>query len=112
MIGHIPTLQKLLVMVALVVSATFAHGESADSPSKAYWICKSKKQVRTVRVVIDEHSGICTTYYQRDGAEKSVGSGKNHESCMRFLESIKTNLEKSNWSCRDISSTAITSVQQ
>lgn len=112
MIGHISFLQKLLVVVALMIGATVAYAEPVDSASKAYWICKNKKQVRTVRVFVDTHSGICTTYYQRDGAEKSVGSGKNHESCIRFLESIKTNLEKSNWSCRDISSTAITSVQE
>ena len=75
--------------------------------NKAYWLCKSKKQVRTIRVFIDD-GGVCSTMYTKDGSEKNVGSGKNHESCFNFLNNIKTNLEKSNWSCRDISSSRMT----
>ncbi len=110
MIARLRHVQQLLIMTLLAAGCVFAHADDGAS-SKAYWMCKSKKQVRTIRVFISKQ-GICTTYYQRDGAEKAVGSGKNHDSCMKFLDSIKGNLEKSKWSCRDISSTTITSVQQ
>ena len=111
MIGRTSIVQQLLIITILAFGGAFAHAEDAGTPNKAYWMCKSKKQVRTIRVFISKQ-GVCTTYYQRDGSEKSVGSGKNHDSCMKFLDSIKRNLEKSNWSCRDISSTTITSVQE
>lgn len=98
---------KILVFVFALVSC-FAHGEGTQEiASKAYWICKNKKEVRTIRVHINEQSGLCSTVYSRDGNDKAVGSGKNQESCMGFLNNIKSNLEKSNWSCRDISSTTI-----
>lgn len=86
-----------------------AVASAADVENKAYWLCKNRKEVRTIRISIDE-KGICTTYYSKAGAEKHVGSGRNHESCFSFLNSIKTNLEKSNWNCRDISDTKITSL--
>ena len=73
-------------------------------------MCKHKKEVRTIRVHIDE-KGVCSTYYSKEGEEKRVGSGRNHESCINFLNSIKTNLEKSSWNCRDISDTQITSLE-
>jgi hypothetical protein len=101
-------MSRSLVLTVFALLLNTASAETAgEVANKAYWICKSKKQVRTIRVHIN-HTGICATFYSRDGSEKIVGSGKNHESCMTFLNSIKTNLEKSNWSCRDITDTKMT----
>ena len=99
---------QCLLIVLFATVASFAHAEgSQEIASKIYYLCKNKKEVRTIRVHINEQSGLCSTVYSRDGAEKAVGSGKNQESCVGFLNNIKTNLEKSNWTCRDISATTI-----
>ena len=95
----------LVVGLGLNFSAFAAPPQEVDN--QAYWLCKHKKDVRTIRVHIDD-GGVCATLYSRDGVEKLVGSGKMHESCLNFLNNIKTNLEKSNWTCRDITDTKIT----
>jgi hypothetical protein len=105
-------LKSRLVMkffaILFLVTWSLAHADQVvEVENKAYWMCKSKKQVRTIRVHVDK-AGICSTFYSKDGSEKSVGSGKNHESCLQFLNNIKTNLEKSAWTCRDISSARMT----
>lgn len=101
-------IQKLAVIVLICSAATTVFAEQVvEVQNKAYWLCKNKKEARTIRVQIDQ-SNICTTYYSKQGSEKPVGSGKSHISCMNFLENIKSNLEKSNWACRDISATRIT----
>ena len=98
----------LLTMVSvLFLNVASATEEVVEVDNKAYFLCKNKAEVRTIRVQIDEH-GICSTHYSKQGSEKNVGSGKNHESCMNFMNNIKTNLEKSNWACRDISASRIT----
>jgi hypothetical protein len=109
---------RLTVIGSVFTSVLVCGGPAIaeDAPpselgNKAYWICKNKKEVRTIRVFIDEKSNLCSTLYLKAGSEKVVGSGKMHESCMQFLTNIRTNLEKSNWTCRDISSTKITSVE-
>lgn len=97
---------KFIFAICLLAPFGVGAEQVVDVANKAYWLCKNLKQVRTIRISVNE--GVCTTYYSKDGAEKSVGSGKNQESCSNFLNNIKTNLEKSNWNCRDISATRIT----
>ena len=99
-------LSLLLVSFSAILPFESAHAED----QKAYWMCKNHKEVRTIRVRVDG-KGQCATVYSKQGVEKTVGAGKNNESCMGFLKSIKTNLEKSNWNCRDISDTQITSLE-
>lgn len=95
------------IAVAMVLAPLLAMAEQAvEVENKSYWICKNQKQVRTIRVHVKD--GVCSTYYSKNGEEKVVGSGRNVGSCENFLANIKGNLEKSNWTCRDISSTRIT----
>lgn len=102
---------KFLILALSGVFCGLAQAEGVSEVSnKAYFICKNKKEVRTVRVQVDG-SGVCTTYYSKQGTEKAVGSGKNHDSCIGFMNNVKTNLEGSNWTCRDISATKITSLE-
>jgi hypothetical protein len=105
MVGLLSMGRFLLVLLILTGFSAFA-----DENDKAYWLCKHRKEVRTIRVHIDDKN-ICSTVYTKLGEEKVVGSGKNHESCINFMMSIKSNLEKSNWTCRDISDTKITSLE-
>ena len=99
---------RFLLVLHLSVFAASAVAESTTE--KSYWMCKNKKEVRTIRVHVNK-DGVCSTIYSKMGSEKSVGSGRNHDSCIGFLNSIKGNLEKSNWNCRDISDTQITSLE-
>lgn len=94
------------VAMPLMADPAAAPGATVEVENKAYYLCKHSKEVRTIRVQVDE--GVCTTFYSKQGSEKNVGSGKNQESCVNFMNNIKTNLEKSNWSCRDVGSTRIT----
>ena len=95
---------SFLISIACLFSGVPAFAESvAEVENASYWMCKSSKRVRTIRVHVDE-TGYCSTFYSKEGVEKNVGSGKNRESCLNFLNNIKTNLEKSSWACRDISS--------
>lgn len=97
----------MLISLVLSVQTALAADQVVEFENKVYFLCKNQKEVRTIRVQVDQQ-GICSTYYSKQGAEKLVGSGRNHESCTNFLNNIKTNLEKSNWSCRDISSARMT----
>lgn len=102
------TLNFLILATATVSTAAIADDEIAN---KVYLICKNKKEVRTMRVQVGG-DGLCRAYYAKVGVEKSVGSGRNVESCVGFVNGIKTNLEKSDWNCRDISDTKITAAAE
>jgi hypothetical protein len=101
-------ISTVCIIATLFVFADKAMSEEQEAAQKVYLICKNKKEVRTMRVQVAP-DGICHAYYSKEGVEKEIGSGRNHESCKNFVMSIKTNLEKSNWACRDISDTKIIS---
>lgn len=98
---------RSILFLFLIAPIVALADQTVEVENKAYWICKSQKDVRTIRVHV-KGDGVCSTYYSKQGSEKVVGSGRNQESCHNFLNNIKTNLEKSNWACRDISNTRIT----
>ena len=79
----------------------------AEVSNASYWMCSHQAEVRTIRVAAQ--NGSCATLYSKRGVEKSVGSGQFNESCLNFLSNIKTNLEKSGWTCRDITSSKMIS---
>ena len=96
------------ILAFTLMAGPFARAEQiVEVENKAYYLCKNKKDVRTIRVHV-ESGGICATLYSKQGEEKLVGSGKNQESCINWLNNIRTNLEKSNWTCRDISAARVT----
>jgi hypothetical protein len=105
------TFIKLLSLSAVLAGSVLCTAESiVEVENKSYWMCKNRKEVRTIRVQVD--GAACITFYSKLGSEKNVGSGKNQESCVSFLNNIKSNLEKSNWNCRDISATRITASEE
>jgi hypothetical protein len=98
----------IFTLVALFLPGLLGGTESKPPYTmKSYWLCKHKKDVRTVRVQVDQ-KGICFTFYTKNGVDQYIGSGRNHDRCLAFLENIKNKLEGSSWSCRDISDTKIT----
>lgn len=98
-------LERIAISLLVLMGGAAVRAEPVtEVENAAYWMCKAGRRVRTIRVHVDE-SGLCSTFYSKDGLEKAVGSGKNRESCLNILTNIKNNLEKSaKWSCRDISS--------
>lgn len=96
-----------IIVILFGFTPSIAMPNLVEVQNKAYWICKSRKDVRTIRVFVDG-DGQCITYYSKQGTERNVGNGRYQETCLNFLNNIKTNLENSNWSCRDISATRIT----
>ena len=95
-----------ILLLAVLSTGFTTNAAVSDVQNFAYWICKNQAEVRTIRVHVDE--GSCSTLYTKLGTEKSVGTGKNTESCINFLNNIKTNLEKSNWTCRDATGARMT----
>jgi hypothetical protein len=88
------------LLALLITSGAWADG------SVAYMLCKNKGKVRHVRIELDADK-VCHTLYWKDGAEKSLGTGRNVDSCKKVFENIRTNLAKSNWTCRDIASATV-----
>ena len=102
---------KSLITIFIFGFSVSSFAEETEISNRAYIICKNRKEVRTMRVEIQKDN-LCHAYYGKMGVEKSVGSGRNHDSCLGFISSIRTNLEKSDWKCRDISSSKITAAAE
>jgi hypothetical protein len=101
---------KYFAILLLIGAAAAGADQVTDVQNISYWLCKHQKEVRTIRVHLED--GGCATLYSKQGTERRIGSGKNQGSCMGFLNNVKTNLEKSNWTCRDISSSHMTASLQ
>ena len=99
-------MHKILISLNLMLGWVATAAPAPDVTNAAYWMCKHHAEVRTIRVAA--MSGSCVTLYAKRGVEKGVGSGQFTESCLNFLTNIKTNLEKSGWTCRDITPARMT----
>lgn len=71
-------------------------------PASLYILCKNKQFARTVNVIWDAKLQHCETQYTKFGRSKVVGSGKNKNTCVQFLNNIRHNLEKAGWFCKAI----------
>ncbi len=98
---------KGLIFFSLMAPAFVLAQGAVEVENKSYWMCRYRKEVRTIRVHVDSE-GMCSTFYSKFGSEKMIGSGRHLESCNKFLENVRTNLEKSNWACKDITNTRMT----
>lgn len=94
-------------VMPFLLLASLLIANSAVADPAVYVLCKLHGNVRTLRVEIDANN-ICHTHYSKEGVDKVIGSGRNHESCKNFLQSTRTNLEKSSWSCRDVATATVT----
>jgi hypothetical protein len=105
--------QSLAVIAALVgiqFSPCFSNLSYADSSSSSqpdqYVLCRLQKNVRTIRIEKSD-AGVCRTMYTKSGLDSLIGEGRNFNSCKEYLASVRGNLEKAAWKCRDISKTAV-----
>ena len=82
--------------------------ESLDADhSGSYYLCKSGATVRTIR--ISKSGAVCRTYYTKEGVDAVVSKSSNPQTCGDVAGRIKTNLEASNWKCKDISNSRVSS---
>lgn len=111
----------LFVFAAFSAQAEDAPKESTSTAAEAvtetvpasekeitYVICKNASVVRTVRVH-KKNNGGCETTYTKDGVDQNVGSSWTVDRCVKVLGNIRTNLEKANWKCKDISEARVSS---
>jgi len=75
--------------------------------SGSYYICKSGASVRTIR--ISKKGNVCKTFYTKEGVDAMVSKSSNPQTCGDVAGRIKTNLESSNWKCKDISNSRVSS---
>lgn len=74
---------------------------------KSYYICRSRGEVRTLRLV-KKNDGICYINYTKQGIDEKVGESKSHSTCNTVIDNIRSNLEGAAWKCKNISSSQIT----
>ena len=91
----------LKLWIALFFTWMFSSA-LAETPSppviKNYLICKSRGQVRSVYV--ETHTAGCRTHYSKMGVSEVIGSGQNTNSCVQFLNNVRSNLEDASWTCK------------
>jgi hypothetical protein len=91
-----------LSLVSVVSSA------GIDQKAAAYVLCKNQKNVRTIRVTTDPNQNdVCSITYTKGGLDEVVGANRNLSACKSILQSIRANLEDSNWNCRNISKAGV-----
>ncbi len=76
--------------------------------NSAYVMCRSHSVVRTIRI-LKTPSGFCEATYTKDGVDQQVARSSKLEACKTVLERIRSNLEKAQWSCKDISQARVSS---
>lgn len=99
---------SFVLLASLIFSV--AHSEekkSSETKDKvdSYVLCRNSGVVRTIRVA--KNSEGCETMYTKSGVDSQVGQGKYIDSCRTILNNIRQNLEKSSWSCREVSNAGV-----
>ena len=75
-----------------------------------YFLCSNKNFVRSLRIDIEADKS-CKTQYSKGGVDRVIGSGIHLESCQRFLNNVKENLEGAGWNCKKLESVTMSSHQ-
>ncbi len=83
---------------------------SSESEVSANFLCKNGKEVRTIRIHKDDK--LCVVNYTKNRVEQVVGQSQSEQTCKDVLSRVKSNLEKGNWSCKDISNSRISTVSE
>ncbi len=102
---------SMTILLALFFPLHFGLAQAAvESQNGTYVMCRSHKDVRTIRVEFDKEDQECKTLYTKAGVDQEVGNGRNLNSCKGILSNIKNNLEGAAWACKDISKSQISHV--
>ena len=87
-------------------AAVSQEQKSEISPTATHLICKNKDTVRTIRIDKNEAGG-CETIYTKSGKDSKEAESSTLPKCLKVLQSIRANLEKADWKCRDISQSRV-----
>jgi hypothetical protein len=98
---------KLIILLTMLVAGLADDVIAFADDKPAFVLCRNQKNVRTVRV--DKVGDIYVTTYTRLGIDKEVGRGRIYGSCLKIMDNIKVNLEKSNWKCKELNNVSFTS---
>lgn len=82
-------------------AAAPAATPAEEIPKVTYYLCKLGRQVRSLRVDI-ENSG-CKAYYTKQGVDQEVGKSSDKDLCFRVTNRIRKTLEGGDWKCQDVS---------
>ena len=80
---------------------------ATDERAAAFVLCKSKKDVRTIRVISDARGSSCMTMYTKAGQDKLMGGNRSLAACKTVLKTIRNNLEAAQWNCRTVESAQV-----
>ena len=98
----------LKVAVAFLLMGFSFSAWAQDQQASAFVLCKSKKAVRTIRVMADVKKETCTTTYSKGGVDEVVGQNRDVGQCKSILDKVRDNLENSKWNCREVSKATMT----
>lgn len=93
--------QKKALLPGMVIVLFFSLTSNAAISAELI-LCKNDKTVRTIRVEVDHSNNICKTIYTKSGIDSVVGSGQYSQSCDRYADNVRKNLEAANWECREV----------
>ena len=91
-----------LIAVLAIIFGLRPVSAATEQNAKAFVLCKSQKNVRTIRILPEIKDDNCTITYSKGGAEEVVGANRSYKTCQSILKSIQTNLEAAKWSCRHV----------
>ena len=74
-------------------------------------ICKSEKNVRTLRSDKTSDGG-CRAVYTKQGVDQVVGSSMHIGGCESILEGIRKTLESSVWKCKEVKEAIVSDLSE
>lgn len=106
-------MQKTLILFLFGLFLVYQGSvHAADANIKALEdlvICKLKNGVRTLHVKKNE-DGEWNTIYTKGIVVSVVGHGQYRKTCINVLGSVRSNLEKAGWKCRDVKEARISNL--
>lgn len=91
-------------MIVLFFSSV-SYAELGDS----LILCKSNKNVRTLRVEVSSDQK-CRAVYTKQGVDDVIGASTGASACAEIVSNVRKNLEEGQWNCRDVKESRSSSV--
>lgn len=90
---------KALLSISMMVLffSSVSHAELGES----FILCKSNKNVRTLRVEVGSDQK-CRAVYTKQGVDEVIGASTGTAACAEIIANVRKNLEEGKWNCRDV----------
>lgn len=98
---------KALLSVSMMVLffSSVSNAELGDS----FILCKSNKNVRTLRVEMSSDQK-CRAVYTKQGVDEVIGASTGAAACAEIISNVRKNLEEGKWNCREVKESRTSSV--